>query len=135
MRLKEIAAREAEEAAAREAEEAAALAAREAEEAAAVDQPGADGMLRAVVDDVMEDVVDEDEVIDASIEEFGVEDLQAEPEWLEAVEEMTLDDIAEAGDGDGAAAGAVSRGDPSVRRVGDPYGGHRVDSRRRCDRG
>ncbi|MGI9649362.1 MAG: phosphatidate cytidylyltransferase [Acidimicrobiia bacterium] len=82
----EEAAKEAEEAAAREAEEAAKeaeeAAAREAEEASAV-------ALHAVVDD---------DLISSPIEEVSVEDLQAEPEWLEAVEEMTLDDIAEAGD-------------------------------------
>ncbi len=95
----EQAAREAEEAAAREAEQAA----REAEEAAAreAEQPAPEAGLRAVADhgEEPEGGIDvSDEVIELPIEEVAVEDLQAEPEWLEAVEEMTLDDIADAGD-------------------------------------
>ncbi|MBT8217111.1 MAG: phosphatidate cytidylyltransferase [Acidimicrobiia bacterium] len=40
--------------------------------------------------------VDDDDLVTPPVEEISVEDLQAEPEWLEAVEEMTLDDIADA---------------------------------------
>ncbi|MDH3540679.1 MAG: phosphatidate cytidylyltransferase, partial [Acidimicrobiia bacterium] len=92
----EAAAREAEEAAeaaAREAEEAAEAAAREAEEAADVED---EVVLRAVADPTADE--DREQAGISSIEEVAVEDLQAEPEWLEAVEEMTLDDIAEAGE-------------------------------------
>ncbi|MBT8194602.1 MAG: phosphatidate cytidylyltransferase [Acidimicrobiia bacterium] len=119
----EAAAREAEELAAREAEEAAAraaeeLAAREAEEAAAREaeelaapetEDSADEVVLRAVGDTDADVIDAgvDEGIRAPIEEVELEDLQAEPEWLEAVEEMTLDDIADAGEGAVEDAGAM----------------------------
>ena len=98
-----LAAKEAEEAGAKEAEEAAAreaeaLAAKEAEEAAAPMQESEPPALRAVAD--------ADPSINAPMEEVAVEDLQAEPEWLEAVEEMTLDDIADEAEGTAGVAAA-----------------------------